>query len=944
MTSTIITGARFAVCLIAILFASTIFAQQTRIAREIEANASSFANVKTIEPLRITQERSDAITTAAQAAPNAVFFQLEAAATQYIIAKADDFLRMEMPLEGNSNVALRLKRAAIFTPEFKVTTATGGDAAYPFDKGEYYWGVVEGHPQSLVAISFLNDEMNGFIQLDNEHYSLGKLEGDISGTHILYKTNDLPAPAGVSCFTDDSHVIGRPDDHTDAGSRDANNCIRMYIQVDYDMFVAKGGVAQAASYVTGAFSQVALMYANESINLTVNEIFVWNTADPFTGPTTSNYLTQFRNYLNGSFNGDLAHLVGTNGGGGIAYLDVLCNGFYSVGYSDVNLTYENVPTYSWTVMVLTHEIGHNIASPHTHACAWNGNNTAIDGCGPAAGYSEGCDGPIPVKGTVMSYCHLVVGIDMALGFGPEPGDLIRSSTYNASCLASCGPAAQNDAGITAIAKPLAFPCENPTAPEVSLKNFGAVPLTSVAIKYRVDNGTISTYNWTGSLAPNSVITVTLPDISFGTGAHTFYVNTESPNGQPDENTSNDAANKAFTYHVDWCTCTNATGNITPNPLNHSGSGSSQATINLGAGSKRPQFTISNLNAKSNGPASGRFNEQVNVSYVDGYGVTKNYGTFYGNQQASVNVNIQDVVNTITITLSNSLNNGYSGTLSISFGTVSYCGPEGGCPDDDGDGVCNDVDQCPGQDDGLIGTACDDGNPCTENDVYGNTCACAGTVIVGCGCTTETDNFSPNPLTHTGTGSSSSIASLDAGNSDPTFTISGLGARTGGNPNGRYIERVTVRYMNSANQIITYGVFRGDQVSTVDVAISGVVQNITVILDDAYDGNSSTQLSVNMTAVTSCAGGALVNTTNNEIEVYPNPAMDDLYVRFAQAVEKGEIRMFNALGMELYSIDVESNIAVRINVPSLGLSGNQLLFISVKADGKDYGVRRVLIQQ
>jgi hypothetical protein len=935
--------ARYIVCLLAITFASSAIAQQSRIAKDIESHAASYASLKSIEPLRITHERNDAINTATQAAPDAIFFQMDAAAAQYIIARADDFLRIEMPMEGNANVTLRLKRAEIFTPEFKVTTATGGDAAYPFSTGEYYWGVVEGHPHSLVAISFLQDEMNGFVQLNSEHYSLGKLEGDNSGTHILYNTNDLPAPAGVSCFTDDSHIIGRPDDHSTAGSRDANNCIRMYIHIDYDLVQAKGGVTQATTYVTGAFSQVAIMYANESINFAINEIFVWNAADPFTGPSTSNYLTQFRNYLNGNFNGDLAHLVGINGGGGIAYLDVLCNGYYSVGYSAVNLTYANVPTYSWTVMVLTHEIGHNIASPHTHACAWNGNNTAIDGCGPAVGYSEGCNGPVPAAGTVMSYCHLASSIDMALGFGPQPGDLIRASTYNASCLTSCGPPVQNDAGITAIAKPLAFPCENPTAPEVSLKNFGAVALTSVAIKYRVDNGTISTYNWTGSLASNGVITVTLPSITFSTGAHTFYVNTESPNGQPDENTSNDAANKAFTYHVDWCTCTNTTGNITPNPLTHSGSGSSQATINLGAGSKRPQFTISNLNAKTNGPANGRFNEQVNVSYVDAYGVTKNYGTFNGSQQSTVNVNIQDVVNTITITLSNSLNNGYSGTLSISFGTVSYCGPEGGCTDSDGDGICDDFDQCPGQNDALIGTACDDGNPCTENDIYSNSCVCAGTTIPACGCTTETDNFSPNPLTHTGAGSTSSTANLDAGNSDATFTISGLGARTGGNPNGRYIERVTVRYVNSASQTITYGVFRGDEVSTVDVAITGVVQSIIVILDDAYDGNSSTQLSVSMTTVTSCAGGALVNTTNDDIEIYPNPVTDDLYVRFGQPVENGEIRIFNALGMEVHSLHVENNIAARVNVPSLGLSGNQLLFISVKADGKDYGVRRVMIQ-
>jgi len=39
----------------------------------------------------------------------------------------------------------------------------------------------------------------------------------------------------------------------------------------------------------------------------------------------------------------------------------------------------------------------------------------------------------------MSYCHLVsgVGIDLALGFGPQPGALIRSKVNAAGCLTSC---------------------------------------------------------------------------------------------------------------------------------------------------------------------------------------------------------------------------------------------------------------------------------------------------------------------------------------------------------------------------------------------------------------------------------------------------------------------------------------------------------------------------
>lgn len=47
-------------------------------------------------------------------------------------------------------------------------------------------------------------------------------------------------------------------------------------------------------------------------------------------------------------------------------------------------------------------------------------------------------------------------------------------------------------------------------------------------------------------------------------------------------------------------------------------------------------------------------------------------------------------------------------------------------DDDNDSVCNNQDSCPNFNDLLIGTACSDGDPCTVNDVYTNSCECVGT--------------------------------------------------------------------------------------------------------------------------------------------------------------------------------------------------------------------------
>ena len=142
--------------------------------------------------------------------------------------------------------------------------------------------------------------------------------------------------------------------------------------------------------------------------------------------------------------------------GGIAHgFDAFCGAtIEKMCYSGIHPNYANFPTYSESVLIFTHEMGHLFGSRHTHACAWNQNYTAIDGCGPAYGgnldppkvipYEGNCGGaPVPspqTGGTIMSYCHLgVAGINFSNGFGEQPGNFIRSKINKAVCLNACCP-------------------------------------------------------------------------------------------------------------------------------------------------------------------------------------------------------------------------------------------------------------------------------------------------------------------------------------------------------------------------------------------------------------------------------------------------------------------------------------------------------------------------
>jgi hypothetical protein len=212
------------------------------------------------------------------------------------------------------------------------------------------------------------------------------------------------------------------------------------VETDYDLYQNKGSVSAVTNYVTGLFNQSATLYSNDSVPISLSQVFVWSSTSPYTASSSSSLLSQFQSYRN-SFNGDLGHLLALRGGGGIAAgFSGFCNSNIDNRqcFSGINATYNNVPTYSWTVMVFTHEMGHLMGSRHTHACVWNGNNTAIDGCAAPEG---SCSRPgIPSGGgTIMSYCHQQsVGINLNNGFGPQPGNVIRNRFANASCLTDCG--------------------------------------------------------------------------------------------------------------------------------------------------------------------------------------------------------------------------------------------------------------------------------------------------------------------------------------------------------------------------------------------------------------------------------------------------------------------------------------------------------------------------
>ncbi|KGE89482.1 MAG: fibronectin type III domain-containing protein [Phaeodactylibacter xiamenensis] len=794
------------VLLSALLSYTSVVAQNHNhpIADEVARREASFAVVPEI-PLLLPQVPGGPwAARVKEQVEEAAYFSLHRKNLHQVRRDEPQELKLRLEDHNGQPLLLELYQAEYLSPDFKLRKASDPNRAVPFDPGLHYRGIVNGETHSLAMLLILPDEILGVIEFRGQQYNLGQVE-NAAGVHILYPSEALAEPPLKGCYAEELPGY-RPGGGEPGGTRspNPNNCVKMYVEVDKDIHDGKGGVTQAANYVSGVFSQVSTLYADESINLVVNEIFVWDITDPYTGPGTLDYLVQFRQHLNGDYNGaDLAHLVGYEGGGGIAYLDVICSSTFGVAYSDIHSSYSTVPTYSWTVNVVTHEIGHNLGSPHTHDCAWNGDNTPIDNCGPAAGYTpDGCydNGQTPDEGTIMSYCHLLgsVGVSFTENFGPQPGDLIRSEVYNASCLDPCSAVSTTDAGIASVEMPQGVVCGNTVSPVVSLFNYGSETLTSVSINYSLDGNPAQNYNWTGSLASNQGEEVTLPAVNFSNGSHTFTVSTSSPNGGADDEPANNEATSSFSTGDNTLTLSitldgypaETTWTVTDNSntvlaSGGSYSGQQNTTVNeqicltdgcfsfnifdsygdgICCGHGNGSYVLTDNATNTVLASGGSFDSQETTAFclpatppctaptnLQATNLTANtallsWSPVAGANQYELQYLQQGMPMNSVVTLYISGNSEQLTALASSttylWRVKAICSNEDSpyspvenftttddaCPDSDNDGVCDSDDQCPGMDDSLIGAPCDDGDDCTENDVYGADCNCAGTLI------------------------------------------------------------------------------------------------------------------------------------------------------------------------------------------------------------------------
>ena len=169
------------------------------------------------------------------------------------------------------------------------------------------------------------------------------------------------------------------------------------METDYQLFQVFGGLSPMTTYVTTLLAYGSSRYSGQ-INTTLTYPYLqfytnsndpWNTQD--SGGSSVDLLYEFQAAWAGNVPNDcvLGHfLSGAGLGGGVAWLDVLCNNTYNFGVSgniNGNLNFPVVQgPDQWDAMVWLHEIGHNFDALHTHDYC-----PPLDECAPS-GYFGSC--------------------------------------------------------------------------------------------------------------------------------------------------------------------------------------------------------------------------------------------------------------------------------------------------------------------------------------------------------------------------------------------------------------------------------------------------------------------------------------------------------------------------------------------------------------------------
>lgn len=320
-------------------------------------------------------------------------------------------------------------------------------------------GHVSGVTGSEVFLGFSSYGCNGWIMTGSEYYHLLSFAGpgnDWSQAQARLVPDSvmtsLGAPPNKMCGNDGilngpmvpSSILNGVQTQSVGNVFSVGTTLecKIAVETDYQYYQNWNNLTACQNYTATLLAAISDRYQSQiDVVLTYPYLqFYTSSNDPWSsqGGGAGAVLDEFRNAWIGNIpaGGKLAHFMsGANLGGGVAYLDTLCNSSWGFGVSGNMSGGTQFPvsqsSNSWDFTVMAHELGHNFGTGHTHDYC-----PPIDQCAPSGYYGQ-CQNTrvCTSQGTLMSYCHLCSGgqNNITTFFHPTVVTTMRNAA-DSSCL------------------------------------------------------------------------------------------------------------------------------------------------------------------------------------------------------------------------------------------------------------------------------------------------------------------------------------------------------------------------------------------------------------------------------------------------------------------------------------------------------------------------------
>nr|HPI20108.1 M12 family metallo-peptidase [Candidatus Kapabacteria bacterium] len=380
-----------------------------------------------------------------------ILFNLNNNLIDELIAKQPTTFCFEIKISKNELWKVNLKKYEIFSPNAKILINNKQNEEFDFRENIVnYRGFIENNPNLKVNITFSHNLISGIITDFKDNWIIGNYRQNPT-IAVIYNDKKVINPPELICGNSDSDISqlahqimiesSFKEKKSDKLLNDIPLEIELAVETDFQTyeFFNKDKNAEIA-YITSLLSQTSMVYEKD-INafFSIKHINIWtNSEDPYSDDANDSriLLNELQEYWEENIQDverDAVVFLTTRKGnlGGISYtIGGICLEKNSYTFANINGTFKNLPSYSYDVFVIAHELGHLCGSAHTHSCLWP--LGAIDSCtGAESGF---CFTEIrPAIGTIMSYCNFSEA-GKILEFHPLCKNVIRAFLERSQCV------------------------------------------------------------------------------------------------------------------------------------------------------------------------------------------------------------------------------------------------------------------------------------------------------------------------------------------------------------------------------------------------------------------------------------------------------------------------------------------------------------------------------